>query len=89
MKSWPSVCIFSSGVRPAVSPKSYRYSPRVRLGQAAGSTATMRVFLPVAILSRTNGSASPAKLRAAADAADDHVGVLAGQLELLAGSRAR
>ena len=44
MKSWPSVCIFSSGVSPAVSPKSYAYFPRVNDGQAAGSTARITGF---------------------------------------------
>ena len=61
MKIEPSVCIFTSGVRCAVSPKSYAYLPRVRLGQAAGSIATMRTFLPPRSCAPRNGKAMPAK----------------------------
>ena len=39
----PSVCIFTSGVRCPVSPKSNAYTPFVRLGHAAGSTAMTRI----------------------------------------------
>ena len=42
MKSWPSVYIGSSGVMPAVSPKSYSKLPSVSVGHDAGSTATSR-----------------------------------------------
>jgi hypothetical protein len=36
-KSWPSVYIGSSGVKPAVSPKSYSKRPAVRVGQDVGT----------------------------------------------------
>src|SRR5437773_5927681 len=57
-KLCPSVYIFSSGVVAAVSPKSYRYMPRVSEGHASGSTATMRTFLPLNLSAR-KGNASP------------------------------
>jgi len=60
-KEWPSVYIGIIGVIDAVSPKSYMYSPRVSVGQASGSAATKRVFLPLTKLSRSSGSARPAK----------------------------
>src|SRR3990167_3844582 len=104
MNPWPSVCIFTSGVRPIVSPKSYTYLPLVRLGQALGSTATPRsfFFLP-ASLSATKGEGAArggffcggggggggggeGAARGApppADAADEHVGLVVGLLELL------
>ena len=47
---------------PTVSPKSYRYSPFVREGQLAGSTATKRVDDRPAKRSRRNGKAMPEKL---------------------------
>jgi hypothetical protein len=62
MNSCPSVCIFSSGVNPAVSPKSYAYTPRVNEGQADGSTARNVGLARPASFSRRNGRKSPAKL---------------------------
>ena len=61
MKSWPSVCIFISGVMPAVSPKSYAYTPLVSDGQLAGSTARIVTSMRPASFSRRNGNASPPK----------------------------
>jgi hypothetical protein len=54
MKSWPSVYIDSSGVRPAVSPKSYSKLPVVRVAHAVGSTASKRTDS-----SGTNGKEMP------------------------------
>ena len=45
-----------------MSPKSYAYLPRVRLGQAEGSTATMRGAVPPRNPCPMNGKARPAKL---------------------------
>ena len=56
------MCIFTSGVSFAVSPKSYAYRPRVREGHAAGSTATTRRSRPPRSFSPMNGNATPAKL---------------------------
>ena len=61
MNPWPRVCIFISGVMPAVSPKSYAYTPRVNDGHAAGSTARMTGAARPASFSRRNGNISPAK----------------------------
>ena len=63
MKECPRVCIFTRGVSPTVSPKSYTYRPLVRLGHALGSTATMRSFfaLPES-LPAAKGKVKPAKL---------------------------
>ncbi len=52
----------SSGVRPAVSPKSYSNTPWVREGQASGSTARMVQSMRPASFSRRNGKARPPKL---------------------------
>ncbi len=57
MKSWPSVYIGSSGVIPAVSPKSYSKRPSVSVGQLDGSTATSRTSV-----SSMNGSDRPPRL---------------------------
>jgi hypothetical protein len=54
------VCIATSGVSLLVSPKSYAKTPRVSVGQAAGSQARTSSSRP-AIFSRRNGNASPAK----------------------------
>ena len=62
MKSWPRVYIGSSGVMPAVSPKSYSKRPSVSVGHDDGSTATSRT--PV-VLART-GSDEATEVRAAA-----------------------
>src|SRR5215469_3212883 len=61
-KSCPSVCILNRGVVPAVSPKSYAYTPRVNDGQAAGSTARSTGFIVPASFSRRNGKTRPEKL---------------------------
>jgi hypothetical protein len=55
------VYIGISGVSPAVSPKSYAYTPRVSVGQAAGSVAMNRVLAPLRITRRRNGNVSPPK----------------------------
>src|SRR6185436_17644644 len=55
-KSWPSVYIGSSGVMPAVSPKSYSNAPLVSVGHDDGSTASNRTDA-----SFMNGSAIPPK----------------------------
>jgi hypothetical protein len=56
--------------------------PRVRLGQAAGSTATMRRLRPAAQLLADEGEGDAGEVAAAAGAADDHVGVVAGHFQL-------
>ncbi len=61
MKSDPSVCILTSGVRWAVSPKSKAYLPRVNDGQAAGSTAMIRTSRLLRSFSPRKGKAMPAK----------------------------
>ena len=61
MKLWPRVCIFNSGVIWPVSPKSYRYSPLVSDGQAAGSTQRITGSIRPASFSRKNGNDSPPK----------------------------
>jgi len=61
MNSWPSVCIFSKGVNPGVSHKSYAYTPRVNDGQAEGSTARITGLPRPASFSRRNGRNRPAK----------------------------
>ncbi len=61
MNPWPRVNIFSSGVIPAVSPKSYSYRPFVREGIVSGSTATKRVSSRPARRSRIAGNVNPAK----------------------------
>ena len=57
MKSWPSVYIGMSGVRPASSPKSYSKRPWVSVGHDSGSTAISRTPS-----SGTNGNAIPPRL---------------------------
>ena len=57
----PSVCIFTSGVRCPVSPKSKAYRPFVRLGHAAGSTAITRIDASSRSARPMNGNASPEK----------------------------
>src|SRR5438309_4890213 len=83
-KLCPSVYIFSSGVVAAVSPKSYRYMPRVSEGHASGSTATTRTFLPLNLSAR-KGNVSPDMLLPPPDPPDHHVRILTGQLHLPAG----
>jgi hypothetical protein len=61
MKLWPRVCIFSSGVKPAVSPKSYAYTPLVSDGHADGSTARIVGDILPASFSRRKGKVRPAK----------------------------
>ena len=81
MKSWPSVYIGSSGVMPAVSPKSYSKRPSVSVGHDDGSTATSRTSA-----SSTNGSASPPRFEPPPHGRDHDVGPrLAGQGQLLLG----
>ena len=80
-KSWPRVYMGSSGVMPAVSPKSYSKRPSVRVGHDEGSTA--RRSTPA---SGTNGQRDPAEVRPATARPDDDVGsLLAGQGQLLLG----
>lgn len=56
------MCIFIKGVNPAVSPKSYAYTPFVRDGHADGSTARKTGSILPSIFSLIKGNASPAKL---------------------------
>ncbi len=49
------------GVNMDLSPKSYRYCPRLIVGQERGSAAMKGISLP-ASLSARNGNARPAKL---------------------------
>ncbi len=59
--------------------------PLVRLGQAAGSTATTRAsHLPFELAAEVRHDQA-GEVRAAAGAADDHVGLVAGQRHLLDG----
>ena len=57
--------------------------PRVRVGHASGSTATMRVCLPSRSFCADERERQPSEVRPAADAADDHVRVLARDFHLL------
>ena len=61
MNVWPSVYILMMGARPTPSAESQVYSPLVRVGQAAGSTAMIRVPRPLRRFSRMNGNAMPPK----------------------------
>ena len=84
MKSCPRVYIGSSGVMPAVSPKSYSKRPSVSVGQLDGSTATSRTSG-----SLMNGSAMPARFEPPPHELDDDVGArLARGGELLLGLEA-
>src|SRR3972149_4129208 len=88
MNVWPRVCIFISGVMPTVSPKSYTYRPFVRLGQALGSTAMIRVFFRFVSLLPAEGEARPGQVAPPAGPADHDVGLVVGLLELLSGLEA-
>jgi hypothetical protein len=79
-KSWPSVYIGSSGVKPAVSPKSSSKRPAVIVGQDVGSTANKADALV-----RHEREADASEVGAAAAAPDHNVGTLLaseGQLGL-------
>jgi hypothetical protein len=55
----------------------------VSVGHEAGSTATMRVLAAVLQVLPDKGEGDAAEVRAAPDAADHHVGVLACEVHLL------
>ncbi len=59
-----------------------RTSPLVSVGHAVGSTATARRFLARELVAKKR-EGDTAKVRTAADAADDDIGIVAGFLHLI------
>jgi len=85
MKVEPRVCIFINGVRWAVSPEIVGERALVRVGQAAGFDGHDAGVAQALDLAADVGHGEAGKVGAAAGAADDHVGIVAGKGHLLDG----